>query len=312
MQYTSKIALLAVALFGTSAIAVPFAGDAGYEVEAREVDNELSAREFYDMYLEARADPSLDARDVESLDLEAREYLEYLEAREAATSAPERIQAPLSPLSPSPKSSRLETSEHSQGNHVTSHSETKHERVVYLTPHQKSLRRAKKLAAKEFKDPKVYKAALADKTDKLHKFAVNKYLSKPKHLRKALANVDSIYHKAAKRILHQRKAKVYLKDKKNYKRALKHRSHRYHKDAVKLYFSHGQNFELALANKKSRFHKAAVREYLLDPKTRTSILADKSDPLYKQARKLQKKINKRLQKLSANSTTTTSTTPKKA
>ena len=84
MQYTSKIALLAVALFGTSALAMPLVGDAEYDVEAREVDD-LSAREFYDAYLEAREDPSLDARDVESLDFEAREYLEYLEAREAAT-----------------------------------------------------------------------------------------------------------------------------------------------------------------------------------------------------------------------------------
>jgi hypothetical protein len=81
MQYTSKIALLAVALFGTSALAVPLAGEAGYDVEAREVDNDLEAREFYEMYLEARADPSLDARDLESMDLEAREYLEYLEER---------------------------------------------------------------------------------------------------------------------------------------------------------------------------------------------------------------------------------------
>ena len=75
MQYNSKIALLAVALFGTSALAVPFSNGAEYDVEAREIDNDLSAREFHDMYLEARADPSL----------EAREYLEYLEAREATT-----------------------------------------------------------------------------------------------------------------------------------------------------------------------------------------------------------------------------------
>ena len=85
MQYTSKIALLAVALFGTSALAAPYAGETGFDIEAREVDNDLSAREFYELYLEVRADPSLDARDLESLDFEAREYLEYLEAREAAT-----------------------------------------------------------------------------------------------------------------------------------------------------------------------------------------------------------------------------------
>ena len=87
MQYTSKIALLAVALFGTSALALPFAHEAGFDVEAREVDNDLSAREFYHMYLEARADSTLDARDLEALDLEARDYIDYLEARAAANAA---------------------------------------------------------------------------------------------------------------------------------------------------------------------------------------------------------------------------------
>lgn len=86
MQYTSKLAILAVALFSTSVVAVPFASfDGDSELEVREADNELSAREFYEAYLEARADPSLDARDIEAMDFEAREYLEYLEAREAAT-----------------------------------------------------------------------------------------------------------------------------------------------------------------------------------------------------------------------------------
>jgi hypothetical protein len=87
MQYTSKIALLAVALFGTSALAAPFGGEVDYDLETREVDNDLSARDFYESYLEARADPSLDARDLELMDIEAREYLEYLEAREAVTAA---------------------------------------------------------------------------------------------------------------------------------------------------------------------------------------------------------------------------------
>jgi hypothetical protein len=311
MQYTSKIALLAVALFGTSALAVPFASDAGYDVEAREVDNDLSAREFYDMYLEARADPSLDARDLDSLDLEAREYLEYLEAR--ATAAAELPQTPLSPHSP-----HLETTVHSHGAHETTHSESKPHPSVYLTPHQKAIRRAKIVAAKEFEDPKVYHAALTDKDNKLHRFAVSKYLSKPKNLRKALANTDSPYHKAAKRVLHQRKAKVYLADKSNLKKALKHKHNKYHKDAVKLYLSRGDNFEHALSNKKARFHKAAVHEYLLDTKTRKSVLADKTDPFFKQAKKLQKKINKELKHIkvstgsAADKTTSTSSPGRKA
>jgi len=179
MQYTSnyKMALLAVALFGTSAIAVPFASDDTeyYEVEAREVDNnELAAREFYyDMYLEARAsaDPSLDVRDmIESLDFEARDssYLSYLsninsESRAAAAVSAQSSLVQMGPappppviLSSSPKSSRVKTTtKHSHdGNHEISHhsaSESKHERVVHSTPHQKSVRRrAKKLAAREF------------------------------------------------------------------------------------------------------------------------------------------------------------------
>jgi len=81
MQYTSRIALLAVALFGTSAIALPFATEAEYDVEARETDTHLSAREFYDMYLEARADSVLNARELEAMDFEARDYINYLEAR---------------------------------------------------------------------------------------------------------------------------------------------------------------------------------------------------------------------------------------
>ena len=38
-----------------------------YDIKARGVDNDLAACEFYDVYLEARSNPSLDARDLESL-----------------------------------------------------------------------------------------------------------------------------------------------------------------------------------------------------------------------------------------------------
>ena len=84
MQYTFKIALLAVALFGASALAAPYVGDSEYDIKARKVDNDLAACEFYDVYLEARSNPSLDARDLEAMDFEAREYLDYLEASEVA------------------------------------------------------------------------------------------------------------------------------------------------------------------------------------------------------------------------------------
>jgi len=316
MQYTSKIALLAVALFGTSALAAPFAEEAGFEVEAREVDNaDLAAREFYDMYLEAREDPSLDARDIEALDLEARDFFEYLDAREpaSATLSSTPPQTPSTPQSPpqtplSPKTPQVETTHAKDA--ATSQSGSKP--TVYRTPHQLAVRRAKIRATEAFQDPKVYHTALTDKEDKYHRFAVQKYLSKPSHFKKALADANSPYHKAAKRIRHHRKAKIYLSDRRNYKRALKHKHHRYHKDAVKKYFSKGNHFEKALNDKKSRFHKAAVHEYLLDTKTRKSILSDPTDPLFKQAKKLQVKIDKRHHKKvpsgspSGGSTTTSS------
>ena len=80
MQYTIKVALLAVTLYGTSARALP-SGYGGRQnqqtsrnIERRELDNDLSYRELNEMNLEARTNPSL----------EAREYLHYLEARDAA------------------------------------------------------------------------------------------------------------------------------------------------------------------------------------------------------------------------------------
>jgi hypothetical protein len=182
---------------------------------------------------------------------------------------------------------------HSHGDRETSHSEPKQENVSHLSPHQQAVRQAKTLAAKEFEDPKLYRAALADKDNELHRFAVKKYLtSKPKHLEDALEKTNSPYHKAAKRIVHQRKAKAYLEDPKHFNKALKHKHSKYHKDAVKVYLQQGDHFEHALSNKKSRFHKAAVREYLLDAKTRKSVLSDTTNPFYKQAKKLQLKMNK--------------------
>jgi len=277
MKYSPKITLLAVALFGASALAAPFADEAGFEVEAREVDNELYTREFEDM--------SLDARDIESnFEIEAREFDEDLEAREPA-SASLSNSPPSTPLSPkTPKTAQLSTSQKDKSGSKPN---------IHLTPHQKSVYRAKIRATKAFADPKVYRVALKDKDNKYHRFAVDKYLKKPKHLKNALADKKSPFHKDARRVVHQRKAKVYLKDKKNYKNALTHNRHKYHKDAVKKYFAKGDNFKDALSRKKSRFHKDAVREYLLDPKTRKSVLSDPSDPFFKSAKRLQKKIDRR-------------------
>jgi len=296
MQYTSKLALLAVALFSTSALAAPYAGDVEYDIEAREVDNDLAAREFYDAYLEARSNPALDARDIEYMDFEAREYLEYLEAREVAAQAAEvhaaePPQTPVSGQTP-PQTPQTPSSEsHVEAKeHASAGTESEH---LFLTKHQKHERRLRKLAAKKFEDPDVYHHALLDKEDRLHHFAVVKYLSKPEHLKKALANVDSPYHKAAKRVLHKHKAKIYLAEKANFKKALAHKHNKFHKDAVKRYLKHGDHFKTALSDEKAKFHKLAVHEYLLDKKTRKEVLADQTSPYYKAAVKLQKKITKR-------------------
>lgn len=89
MKYTSKVALLALALFGTFALAALYAPiNMESELQVHGIDDELFARESFDPYLGSRDDLFLDARDFEARDFEALdldEYLEYLEAREPAT-----------------------------------------------------------------------------------------------------------------------------------------------------------------------------------------------------------------------------------
>jgi hypothetical protein len=289
MQYKSaKIALLAIALFGTSALATPFAGDAEYDIEARDVDNELAAREFFEMN-----------------DVEAREPESATVATPRTPQTPQTPETPQTPQTPlSGHSTNVESHEH--GHEAAG---AKHEKV-FLTKHQKSVHRLKKLAAKKFEDVDFYHKALKDKESKYHRFAVSKHLSKPKNLKKALANKKSPYHKAAKHIIHVRKAKIYLEDDNNFVKALKHKHNKYHKDAVKKYFSHGTNYQQALIHKSSPFHKAAVHEYLLDKKNRKRAIANLEHPFHKQAVKMQKKINKHHKhtissdSLTGNSTTT--------
>jgi hypothetical protein len=317
MQYTSKLALLAVALFGTTALAAPFGGEAGYDVEAREVENDLSAREFYELYLEARADPSLDARELEYMDLEAREYHDYLVARDAASVPPSSPNTPSSSniaveavkasesasgsLTRSPDGTVTETasttssyevddviansftppSKHNSTSDPSEHHKHHHR---FLTAHQKAMRAARKAAAKKLQDPEVYKAALHHKHNKLHAFAVIKYLSDPKNFKRVIHNRKSRYYKAAKRLQRHRKAKAYLKSKKNFTTALEDVDHKYHRAAVKKYFAQDRaNFENALKDPESRFYKAAVYAYLLEPKTRSEAKADAKSPFHEAA-----------------------------
>jgi len=56
MRYNTKFAFLSVAIFCATTFALPLHRNAGSIVaRSREVNNDISAREFYDMYLKARA-----------------------------------------------------------------------------------------------------------------------------------------------------------------------------------------------------------------------------------------------------------------
>ena len=178
---------------------------------------------------------------------------------------------------------------------------------VFLTKHQQAQRAARKAAAKKFKNVEVYHNALMDEGNKLHHLAVLKFLSKTSNLKNALANKKSPYYKTAKRIRHKQQAKAYLAHNRNFKKALKHNSHKFHGDAVKMYLSEGKNFKNSLIHNHAKFHTEAVHEYLLHNKTRQKVLADEHHPFYKQAVKLQKKINK-LHSKSSSIHTSTSTT----
>jgi len=283
MQYTTKLAMLAVALFSSSVVAFPLPMDT--ELEVREAEIELSAREVFDAYLEARADPTLNARDLKTLELDTRAYMQYLEAREAATSTehsttnstahsdtPQTHQTPLS----------ADSSSKSSGH------------GHYLARVQNDRAAMKRAASEEFQDATAYKKALADKGDKYHKFAVRKYLNDPSNMKEALADKTSMYHKDAVHVRHQQQATVYLSQEKNYMRALKAKHNKFHKDAVKQYLSADpERFENALMNKHARFHKDAMQMYLLDSNVRKEAIADERSPFHNAAVKMQKKINHR-------------------
>lgn len=281
MQYTSKLAMLAVALFSSSVVAFPLAMDT--ELEVREADNELSAREVFDAYLEARADPSLNARDLNALELDTRAYLEYLEAREAATptehstaNSATHSDTPQTPQTPMSADSSSKSSEH--GHHLA--------RV------QKDHATAKKAASEAFQDPTSYKNALADKGNQYHKFAVRKYLNDSSNMKEALADKTNMYHKDAVHIRRQQKATVYLSHEKNYMRALRSKTDKFHKEAVKQYLSADpERFERALMNKHARFHQNAMHMYLIDSNVRKDAIADEHSPFHRAAVKMQKKID---------------------
>jgi len=272
--------MLAVALFSSSVVAFPFPMDT--ELEVREADVELSAREVFDAYLEARADPTLNPRDLNTLELDTRAYLEYLEARQAATStAPNSAthsDTPQTPQTPLAADSSSKSSEHGH----------------YLARVQTDRAAAKKAASQEFQDPTSYKNALADKGDKYHKFAVRKYLNDPSTMKEALADKSSLYHKDAVHIRRQQKATVYLSHEKNYKRALRSKTDKFHKEAVKQYLSADpERFERALMDKHAKFHKDAMHMYLLDSNVRKEAIVDERSPFHSAAVKMQRKIDHR-------------------
>ena len=173
---------------------------------------------------------------------------------------------------------------------TTSSAKPKPKRV--LTEFQKKVLIAKKKADARFKDENYYKQVLNDKTNKDYHFAVLKHLSDPDNLKKALKDKKGEHYAAAKRIKAIKESKAYLSKKKNYKKALNSDKNKHHAAAVRTYFSKGDNYKKALNNKSSRFHDKAVEAYLLDSKTRAKVLADKNHEYYRQAKKMQRKINK--------------------
>lgn len=282
MQYTSKLAILAVALFGSSVLALPVAVDT--QLKVREAINELSAREVFDAYLEARADPSINARDLEYLELEVREHL-----RAAATSTEPSTSTSSSTHLGVPQTSQTPMSHAHSSNH--SSNSPANDFGHNLAKIQEDRAALKTLASQKLEDASVYKKALADKDDQFHKFAVKKYLSDPSNMKEALATKSSAYHKTALRITHQQKAKVYLGQRKNYIKALKSTHNKYHKDAVIQYLSEPGSFQLALSGKHAHFHREAVRQYLQDDDVRKGAIADEQSTFHKAAVKMQKKID---------------------
>jgi len=301
MQYTSKLAMLAVALFSSSVVAFPLPMDA--DLEVREADNELSAREVFDAYLEARDDPTLNARDLKSLELDTRAYLEYLEAREAAT-ATEHSTAHSATHSDTPQTTDPSTAKPATHSNTPQTPQTPQtplsadssskssEHGHYLVRVQNNRAAAKKAASEEFQDPTSYKKALTDKGNQFHKFAVRKYLHDPSNMKEALADKSNMLHKDAVHIRRQQKATVYLSHEANYMKALKSKHNKFHKEAVKQYLSADpERFETALMNKHAHFHKDAMRMYLQDSDVRKEAIADQSSPFHKAAVKMQKKID---------------------
>jgi len=325
MQYSTKFALLAAAVFGATAFAAPLAPrNVDYDLEAREVelDAGLTAREFYEMYLEARSNPELDARSVDAMDLEAREYLEYLEARDATTQKP--LATPSSPAPsatehaapagshtpevPTPEAHKEEAShpksrvalDQSQPEHGSKPESKEHESKPEdgkdsTKPHSHLHLKPTKEQKEKVADPATRQEALHDKSNPLHHAAVyehkkeiakTKLKEDPKLLHAALEDKDNKLHKLA--------VKTTLSDPAKLKAALASKSNPLHKAAkrlekhrkVKKFLSDKHHYEKALKDKHSKYHKAAVHKYLSKEKHLKEALHDKHSHYHKAAVKM--------------------------
>jgi hypothetical protein len=251
MQYTSKFVFLAAIAFSTSALAATFV--------PRDVvvESDLTAREFYNMYLEARAHPSIDARSLDAMDMEAREYLEYLEGRESTSASNKKLSYTSETISE--KSTSEESSSSPSQN--SSHTPVK-PFCAYKLQGKKTWLATEKAAMKQKlkTDHNLYDEALEDNHNKLHNLAVKIYLaSHTDALKKAAANKKNAYHHVAKELVKKEKAKIYLCEASNFMKALKHKHHKYHKVAVRQYLSIQKYFEEALADEMSIFHEQALQ-----------------------------------------------------
>lgn len=307
MQFTTKFAFLAAAV--TGALAVPLAPrNVEYEIDTREVAD-LSAREFYEMYLQTRADSALDARALGAMDLEAREYLEYLEARDAAA-APEQKplgNAPPPANTPDHTGAPAETNPKADAVHPAAGASEKG--AAGPKPAHELLDPTHKLAKDPshpdqflFKPtpkekaalatPEAIAAALADPKSPLHSAATYLHYKEeattslkesPELFKAALADKTNNLHRLALKMEFTDKAKLTaaLEDKTSplHKEA---KVFAHHQEATK-YFENPADYAKALSHKKNKYHKEAVRRYLNNREHFEEALHNKKSKYHKRA-----------------------------
>lgn len=272
MQYTTKLALLAVAFGATTALAGPLtARSLDDQLKVPELDADLSSREFHG--LEARAYPQLDARSIGIVDWAHKHVLtkwakhhqqegdcEHVLFHLKATKEQEKILR--DPIAFEQALADDENPLHKVAEHILEVA----------------------LAGAQFREfPPLLPLALFDKYHPLHSIAVQLELAKSAKFLEALINKSNPLHRAAKGLQNHLKVEVYLSDKKHYKDALHNKDDKHHEDAVLKYLSNEVHFDYALSHKHSEHHKIALRLYFSNPMNFIRVLSEKGSPFHKAA-----------------------------